>query len=191
MKRLLILVLFLGVSAEVMASVLPIGHYKVLQNGSMELTTDSSSAVNPAVAKVNVESFLGITGLDGIEGSAVKGSINIEKDQVFSFDWVFTDSGVETGAFDDFSFVNIQLGSINLFNVLARRSSSTKASKFEWTATEAGVLKFGIGVMDLGDIYADSSLVISNLNPVPLPAAVWLFISGLLGFVGLRRKTTA
>ena len=31
----------------------------------------------------------------------------------------------------------------------------------------------------------------SSINPVPLPAAVWLFGSGLLGLIGISRRTSA
>jgi hypothetical protein len=37
---------------------------------------------------------------------------------------------------------------------------------------------------------AGTSVILTNINvaPVPIPAAVWLFGTGLLGLLGIRRK---
>jgi hypothetical protein len=38
-------------------------------------------------------------------------------------------------------------------------------------------------------LYADGSAVLNpTSNPVPVPAAVWLLGSGLLGLIGIRRR---
>jgi hypothetical protein len=38
------------------------------------------------------------------------------------------------------------------------------------------------------DIAFDSLLLTGDLPPVPLPAAAWLFASGLLGLIGVARR---
>jgi len=38
------------------------------------------------------------------------------------------------------------------------------------------------------DINGGKQLLITEAQPVPIPAAVWLFGSGLLGLAGSRRK---
>jgi hypothetical protein len=41
------------------------------------------------------------------------------------------------------------------------------------------------------DIYNNSSMTVqyqSQLAPVPIPAAVWLLGSGLVGLIGIRRR---
>jgi len=186
-KKIGILFLLMGLNTTAVASTVSIGSYKELGNGNIELTTDS-----PAVSKTDVEQFLGLAGLAGYEGSAIKGSLSVAKDQVFSFDWSFTTSWLpKSGAiFDDFSFVSLNLGEQDYFETFTRASDTLSTGAFKWTAVEAGVLSFGIGIMDLGDTSEDSSLVISNINPVPLPAAAWLFISGLVGLVGFRRRVS-
>ena len=35
----------------------------------------------------------------------------------------------------------------------------------------------------------DEALVYADVSPVPLPAAVWLFGSALIGFIGMSRRT--
>ncbi len=76
------------------------------------------------------------------------------------------------------------------------------AIKFAWGATT------GIDVVNVWDVNPDGSLSYAtvpgmkdgpfpgfqasfNLSPVPVPAAVWLFGSGLLGLVGVARRKKA
>ena len=40
----------------------------------------------------------------------------------------------------------------------------------------------------LGDADYDDMLVRAEFSPVPVPAAVWLFGSGLLGLIGAARR---
>ena len=49
-----------------------------------------------------------------------------------------------------------------------------------------------LGAIEGGpEFYASiDNLVINEADPVPVPASVWLLVSGLLGLVGLRRKFT-
>ena len=41
------------------------------------------------------------------------------------------------------------------------------------------------------DYFIDNVSIIADVNPVPVPAAVWLFGSGLIGLVGVARKKKA
>ena len=188
MKKIAMMVLLMSLSTGAMASFIPIGSYTGQTAEGIVLTTNRPDAV----LNQYVENFLGISSLGGFEGSAIKGEVYLEKGQVFSFDWAFTTSWLQTSynaiEYLDFSFVNLNFHGTDSFSTLAKASDATKNGKFEWTATQAGLLNFGIGVMDVGSIKDDSSLVISNINPVPLPAAIWLFISALVGFAGFRRR---
>jgi hypothetical protein len=38
------------------------------------------------------------------------------------------------------------------------------------------------------DIGSGNSLTVLSVNPVPVPAAVWLFGSGLIGLIGIVRR---
>lgn len=54
---------------------------------------------------------------------------------------------------------------------------------------EIFTLTFAIG--DFGDGGADSGVYLADLHgvqPVPVPATVWLFGSGLLALMGIRRR---
>ena len=41
------------------------------------------------------------------------------------------------------------------------------------------------------DAYIDNVSIMADVNPVPVPAAVWLFGSGLLGLIGVARRKKA
>jgi len=200
MKKILltIMVMLTGLTSVSAASFQSIGHYKELTGGGHELTTNSSS-----VTSSSVESFLGMSGLDGVEGSAFKDSFQITEGQEFSFDWIFTTTErLSAGDYfhNDYSFINLKLGDTTIFpkEILGQAKNGDRSEGiFTWTATESGLLSYGIGILDVASSSAenptlskaiDSSIVISNISPVPLPAAAWFFISGLLGLVGVRRR---
>ncbi len=61
---------------------------------------------------------------------------------------------------------------------------------YTWTATlSAGLLDVGLRTTDLA-IY---SIAFDNfsITPVPVPAAIWLFGSGLIGLIGIARRKKA
>lgn len=183
MKKVAVMILLMGLSSIASASIVSIGHYKVIAEG-FELTTNRGGG---SVKNSDVEDFLGVTGLDGFEGSAAKDSFNITTGQVFSFDWVFSTSDTY---YNDFSFINLQLDGNTIFSkeILRQASNGNGSGHFSWAATGTGLLSYGIGILDMTDWRADSSIVISNINPVPLPAAAWLFLTGLFGLLGFKRS---
>ena len=50
-----------------------------------------------------------------------------------------------------------------------------------------GVGTFSVVIPDEGVLLAGSNIV-SAVSPVPVPAAVWLFGTALVGFIGLSRR---
>ncbi len=46
-----------------------------------------------------------------------------------------------------------------------------------------------IGGVFKNSVYADNFTYTPNVSEVPLPAAVWLFASGLMGFAAIRRRS--
>jgi len=193
MKKFIIMILLMGMHSVASASLQSIGSYKSVSDSSFSLTTNS--VVGESNAKKDVKNFLGIATLDGVSGGAVKGFVELDIGQKFSFDWVFSSEWTawEFGDFyDDFAFVNLKFGTTNVFRILAEASDpSSHERHFEWLATEDGILEYGIGVMHLGAKIQDSSLTISNLNPVPLPTAAWFFLTGLLVLAGFKQKRSA
>jgi len=174
----------MGLNSIAAASVQSIGSYNELEKGGLELTTNSS------VANSEVETFLGlgVNELWGENGSAFKDSFNITGGEVFSFDWAFSTTDTY---FDDFSFIDLKLNGNSIFSkkILGQSSTGNTTGQFLWEATGTGVLSYGIGILNVGDNWADSSIAISNINPVPLPASAWLFLTGLLGLVGFKQRS--
>ena len=193
MKVFVIMILLMGMNSVASASLQSIGSYTSLSNGDLSLTTNSVDGEDNTQAAV--KGFLGITTLNGYSGGAVKGFVDLDAGQEFSFDWSFFTTWTDwDGAedYDDFAFVSLKFGGIEVFTTLAKASDSeSHKGHFEWLAEEAGILEYGIGIMHLGKNIQDSSLTISNLNPVPLPAAAWFFLTGLLGLAGFKQKRSA
>jgi hypothetical protein len=46
-----------------------------------------------------------------------------------------------------------------------------------------------IGIASFGPNPALAELYVFHANPVPIPAAAWLLLSGILGIIGLRRRS--
>ena len=80
-------------------------------------------------------------------------------------------------------------GTLFTFTLLANTNAPLGASALNWGDAGNGV-GFDYGDANFQDVLVPSSGASINVNvaPVPIPAAVWLLGSGLLGLVGLRRK---
>lgn len=86
-------------------------------------------------------------------------------------------------------------------------SVTSGGDSYDITATYSGAVGIG-GASPVGDIFrwllidfdnaftgkltfvqdTDNLMKSDDINPVPVPAAVWLFASGLLGLMGMQRK---
>jgi len=68
---------------------------------------------------------------------------------------------------------------------------------YETTLTNAWNFDFNVGFQGQGNksngsiVWAVHDGDVANLSSVPLPTAVWLFGSGLIGLIGIARKKTA
>jgi hypothetical protein len=67
----------------------------------------------------------------------------------------------------------------------------------QFEALSAGVGVFDLAIIELGNSVADplfasttsATVQVMSPNAVPVPAAVWLFGTALLGFIGMSRRT--
>jgi hypothetical protein len=60
------------------------------------------------------------------------------------------------------------------------------------TSLSAGVLSGGFtGIRGYVDIGSGNSMTVTSISAVPIPAAVWLFGSGLLGLMSMVRRRIA
>lgn len=134
-----------------------------------------------------------LTSEDVIEGSAIKWTGQVAAESTFSFDWVWTSEEVGNGSFNDFAFVSIvPMGAITPLLAEVVTLGNNGAGTFSFDITHGGIFSYVIGVVDVDDEFYGSKLGVSNLSPVPVPAAALLFGSALLGFAGFsaRRKVS-
>jgi len=128
-----------------------------------------------------------------------------------SFDGLSIEAGTYQFIIDIGSFTNYSLAIIDSIGMtvdgaflspssvtgIDPRQGEWQTWVFEYTILSGidGILGFGIDVASSG---ANANIAFDNLivnydavSPVPLPAAVWLFGSGLLGLIGIRRRKEA
>ncbi len=137
------------------------------------LATNSDSVTDSAL-----ESFLGLSAaaLDGMtngnatEGSAIKlSTMTIAAGTTLTFDWNFLTSEGTPSFYNDFAFVSIdglsELADTNSSFVLPPAGfKETGYAKFSYTFTRAGTYTIGLGVVDVGDGYNDSALLVDNVS---------------------------
>ena len=85
---------------------------------------------------------------------------------------------VNSGALDTFARVVLLLKSGNTFSSYLYEPGSNAGSFGTWTTSALGNTEL-----------SHFSIYTSGMNPVPVPAAVWLFGTALLGFIGISRRT--
>lgn len=108
--------------------------------------------------------------------------------------WDFGGAGISTGSIDNAA------GTVNgiMVNTFSVVSGNFDVATIEFlavgsgttalTLTEYGLNPWSSGGSLLNPTMADSLVTVSGVSAVPVPAAVWLFSSGILGLVGMARR---
>jgi len=151
------------------------------------LMSTGSAAANypPAVPVADLEAFFGmasgaissINPGDGIyvdspiEGSGIKDSFGFEIGDIISFDYNFMTDEVVPDYVNDYAFVAIGGQVALLDHVLGSTPSvsypyerETGYMSFSYAAPVAGILDFGVGIVDVADGVVDSALLIDNIK---------------------------
>ena len=161
--------------------------------------TGTTSVVDPAVS---LDILDGITQSSTASGTATNGiakastftDLAIDVDNTSSQDLTFSfsyDVISIASASGDFASANATVDFLDLLgfvDILAIASADADSSD---DASESGIIQFTLADGELNLIvgFIDSNGTAETL--VPVPAAVWLFGSGLLGLVGLARRKKA
>ena len=171
-----------------------------------------------SVSDTSIESFLGLSsgaldsfssglasGTDVNQGSAMSYTYSGNAGDVVTFDFIYlTDESLNNPNYNDFAFASINglllvadtytVGT----NYIADNTSaywgwaSTGVLSFEYTIGSTGTIDIGLGVLQVTDPTVNTVLLVDNfeITAVPVPAAVWMFMSGL-GVLGWRYRSKA
>lgn len=121
--------------------------------------------------------------------SSILNVISISIDEAV---WDFGGFGISTGAIDNFTgtvdgiMVNTFSVVTGSFDVATIQFQAIGAGTSALNLVEYALNPWASGGALINPIMASSSLTV--LQSVPIPAAVWLFGSGLLGLIGLARR---
>lgn len=140
--------------------------------------TDKSAFDNISTGNVN-------------SGSAYQNTVTVDTGSVFSFDWLWYSDENSNSTFNDFAFVNLNLGDLNWLSDTSTPDWTT--GNFSWTAIESGLLTYTLGVFNVNDNTVKSKLVVNNIsvsNPisVPAPASLGIFAVAILGLFAINRR---
>ena len=118
------------------------------------------------------------------------GSSNTIIENNESFDWDGWDSftiNVTAGEILDFSFTSATASALTPVDN-ANGTSLEGLGIMTSTKTSDLVLAYNDNPLGSGDSDYDDMLVRAEFSAVPIPAAAWLFGSGLLGLIGMARR---
>ena len=101
---------------------------------------------------------------------------------------------------DDWSLGDLGAGTINLAELsylddLGFQSDAFSLATLSFTGMDVGISELSISDYTLGDAVGDQLGVLAaipgfvQINPVPVPATALLLSSGLIGLVGIRRRS--
>ena len=116
------------------------------------------------------------------------GTITEANNSDFTFDGLWAKSW---GLAPDSGGADSLFGSISGYNdgSLVWQVSTGLNGSYEFYGAQVGLIDKLL--LDFGDVYIVDDLSLNGVSAVPIPAAVWLFGSGLLGLIGVAKRKKA
>lgn len=197
--------LALSVSATTMAAMVPNGDFEIAGGASWGLEAAGGSSFAFPTGGGNPDGYLEMTGSTGGEGW---GGVAISTDDPAGS--LLSEFGVVAGGTYDFLFDmqqsgsgggGIKLESWNEAGFLSTTGDNFFAGGTAWASfsqsytIDPGATRLKIVLLGIANnqVFGFDNVCIDDCSvaPVPLPAAAWLFGSGILGLIGVARRKKA
>jgi hypothetical protein len=162
------------------------GQYAATFTGQTAVNADTKTAGSAKYVFTSVQSPTAITGL-GLGG--LQGMLNLEQSDVTAGGMEPLQTSTENDTTVSYSTQDQEKGVFSGNDMAALGSTSISIYALTGNNGTGTPQSYILGTATLG---ANGTLTITGNTPVPLPAAVWLFGSGVLGLIGVsRRRKTA
>ncbi len=174
--------------------------------GNYQALITNESLLGTGIPTAQVESFLGLTSgtLDSLgngpvtQGSAIVQAITVSAGERLSFSWDFlTNEFPSSSDTNDFAFVTLSQNRVftlaNTFSPLFTSNtpftSETGYETFSYTFATQGTYSLGVGVVDVGDTFISSGVLVDNFRlsaaAVPEPRSLILLGFGCAAVTGI------
>ena len=165
-------------------------------------TTQTITTINPSsgtyAANVNIPAGAGAVNNVLKQERLLDGTGLLSAGDVISYSFDYRGSAADGGVLflENFCETDNFLCGQDLFQLTATDNWQTFSGSFTLGAgVTAYTMQFaavcGASNTCTADYYFDNVSIIADVNAVPVPAAVWLFGSGLLGLIGVARRKKA
>ncbi len=168
-----------------------------VSNSNAATITWSSVETNATLNDIFSVDVIGTNFIDNVDGGGVNigfdsGVLNVLSVSINETVWDFGGSGISTGAIDN------AVGTVS--NVMVNAASNVNGDfvvasiQFQVIGNGSSALsltEFALNPWANGGYAINPVFVDETFSTIPVPAAVWLFGSGLIGLIGIAKRKKA
>ena len=160
------------------------------------IAADTSIAIGESIYQSSSASGVASNGLaatDSLSDLEVSISNMTNSPLTFAFDWIYDMDAASTGDADASAAIDLWDGGLGFVDIIAAVDAMSGPDMDDESFSDAsasGILNITIAGGDtfIFDGFIDT---FGSAEAVPVPAAIWLFGSGLLGLIGIARRKKA